>query len=225
MILIIKKYKKIGGFFIFLRIKYVYVCIIYVFFILIILKIIKTWYNKIRKYIFGVINMARRKKRSNMHILIIFILFIIFVMYLLYNFDNKGSNVVSKNATNKGTKINRNNTKKNNKTTIEEKTENNSISKEEVEEPKTEEEQNKIEEETKSSNLDVSSIELNGDENIILSINEKFNDPGAKAYNKSGEDISDNIKVESNLDISKKGEYTITYSVGKYIVVRFITVK
>ena len=169
----------------------------------------------------------RRKKKGNFLIIVTFVAFMAFVIYLLYNFDSK-ENV----KTNNNTEIKNN--KKDSKTTTKEvkndtkeekkeQSQNNEIKKEEA--PKTETEQNNVEQKAKDENLDVSSIELNGQEKVELSLNEKYNDPGAKAINKNGEDISKHIKVESNLDTTKKGEYTITYSIGNYIVIRFITVK
>ena len=72
-------------------------------------------------------------------------------------------------------------------------------------------------------------FELIGDKNITLSLNENFNDPGVKVIS-YGKDLHDKIDIDSNLDTSKEGEYTIIYTVKslKYKNikrVRYITIK
>ena len=61
-----------------------------------------------------------------------------------------------------------------------------------------------------SSNL---IIELIGEENVVLEYNEKYNDLGAKAYY-NNKDISSDIKVNTNIDFSKAGKYTYTYTIN-----------
>lgn len=57
-------------------------------------------------------------------------------------------------------------------------------------------------------------IKLNGYDNVTIYINEKFNDEGVTAYDNNDGDITSDIIVQSNLDTSKEGNYTITYSVN-----------
>lgn len=56
-------------------------------------------------------------------------------------------------------------------------------------------------------------ITLNGEKHIIINKNESFQDPGATALDNFDGDISAHITKSSNLNESKHGEYTITYSV------------
>lgn len=55
-------------------------------------------------------------------------------------------------------------------------------------------------------------IKLNGDNEITVGLNETFEDTGAKAYFDE-KDVSNNIKVDNNVDYTKLGEYEITYSI------------
>ena len=57
-------------------------------------------------------------------------------------------------------------------------------------------------------------LKLNGNATIKISIGEKYTDVGAKAsYFK--EDLTNNIKVDGNVDENKIGEYKITYTVTR----------
>lgn len=55
-------------------------------------------------------------------------------------------------------------------------------------------------------------FEIVGDKNITLNLNQEYIEQGAKAISFS-KDISQNIKIETDLDISKEGEYTVIYTV------------
>jgi len=55
------------------------------------------------------------------------------------------------------------------------------------------------------------SITLNGDETIYLYKNEEYKDEGIKAVDENGNDVSKNIDIESNVDSSKSGEYSVKY--------------
>ncbi len=57
-------------------------------------------------------------------------------------------------------------------------------------------------------------ITLNGDSEIDLYLNQAYNEQGAIATDNYDGDISDKIKVESNLDTTKEGTYNITYTVS-----------
>ena len=89
--------------------------------------------------------------------------------------------------------------------------------------PKEEKKENKTQNESK--NLDVSSIDLIGSEEITLKVGDKYEELGAKAYNKNGEDISSKIKIDSAVDTTKPGTYTVSYSIGNWIVLRYVIVK
>lgn len=56
------------------------------------------------------------------------------------------------------------------------------------------------------------SVELNGDDEIKIYVGDTFIDEGAVAIDNYDKDITDNIIIESNLDTTKEGEYSIVYS-------------
>lgn len=65
-------------------------------------------------------------------------------------------------------------------------------------------------------------LKLNGNATIKISIGEKYTDVGAKAsYFK--EDLTNNIKVDGNVDENKIGEYKITYTVTRKKTTRKVT--
>ena len=59
------------------------------------------------------------------------------------------------------------------------------------------------------------SIELNGDKNVTIEVNSEYNDEGAKAEYKN-KDITKDIKIEGEVDITKLGTYNIMYTI-KYL--------
>ena len=64
---------------------------------------------------------------------------------------------------------------------------------------------------------------MDGEAEITVGRNAWFQDPGVKAKI-SGRDVSDRVKVESDLDLSRPGVYEITYSAGSFHATRRITV-
>jgi len=61
---------------------------------------------------------------------------------------------------------------------------------------------------------EIPSIILNGDEEISLIVNQEYEDAGATAFDNYDKDITNQIKIESDLDLTKEGSYKITYSVN-----------
>ncbi len=55
-------------------------------------------------------------------------------------------------------------------------------------------------------------ITLNGDSNIIINVGQAYNEKGAKAIDEKDGDMSGNLIISGNVDTSKAGEYSITYS-------------
>lgn len=55
-------------------------------------------------------------------------------------------------------------------------------------------------------------FELIGEKNIELTVNEEYKEQGVKIIS-FGKDIKDKIEIESNVDTSKEGEYTVIYTV------------
>lgn len=68
------------------------------------------------------------------------------------------------------------------------------------------------------------SLELNGNSSIEIEVNNNYEDLGVVAKH-FDEDISDNIKVKNNVDISKVGEYEVVYTLDKFLVVKHETRK
>lgn len=57
------------------------------------------------------------------------------------------------------------------------------------------------------------SIDLNGYSNISLTVGETYNEQGATAQDEKDGDLTSNIKIDSNVDTSTIGKYTVRYSV------------
>lgn len=71
----------------------------------------------------------------------------------------------------------------------------------------------------KSINVEYNDLEkpvlnLLGEKNLYLLRNSKYVEPGYSAYDNCDGDITNNVKVDSNLDISKNGTYKIKYTVS-----------
>ncbi len=67
-------------------------------------------------------------------------------------------------------------------------------------------------------------ITLLGDETIELDVNSSFIEPGYKAYDDKNNDLTSKVIIDSNLDPSKEGTYTITYKFGDVVRVRTIKI-
>ena len=72
---------------------------------------------------------------------------------------------------------------------------------------------------------DLIEITLSGDETIYLYRNEEYIEPGFGAKDSKGNDITDKVKVENNIDITKSGEYEVKYSIEDNIKTRRVIVK
>ena len=59
-----------------------------------------------------------------------------------------------------------------------------------------------------------STITLDGEGTIYLYKNEKYVEPGFSAKDSKNNDLTNNVKVENNVDITKSGEYEIQYSLS-----------
>ena len=81
-----------------------------------------------------------------------------------------------------------------------------------------------------SSKKDNLTLSLNGDQNNSIIIGDEFIDLGAEATDKVDGNITSSISVETDLNTSKEGKYTVTYSVSdssgeKANVKRVVSVK
>ncbi len=59
----------------------------------------------------------------------------------------------------------------------------------------------------------VTVIHLNGDKNVYLNVGTTYNEPGYSAIDATDGDLTSKVKVNSNVDTSKRGTYRIIYSV------------
>ena len=64
-----------------------------------------------------------------------------------------------------------------------------------------------------------------GEENITISKGSKYTDKGFEATYEDGTDASSEVEVDNTVDTSKEGTYTVTYSVGNYVIIRRVTVE
>lgn len=66
-------------------------------------------------------------------------------------------------------------------------------------------------------------LELMGND-ITISLGEKYIEPGYKAYDSNGKDLKEKVVVESNINIDKIGEYTISYQLNNKKIYRKVYV-
>ena len=55
-------------------------------------------------------------------------------------------------------------------------------------------------------------FELIGNKSITLNLNQEYVEQGVKVIS-YGKDLKERVKIESNLDLTKEGEYTIVYTI------------
>ena len=73
-------------------------------------------------------------------------------------------------------------------------------------------EQTNFDEDERDEKLYIEKFELLGEENIKLTVGEKYNELGFKALDSEGNDISEYVTIEGSVDINTPGTYTITYT-------------
>ena len=69
-----------------------------------------------------------------------------------------------------------------------------------------------------------STIELDGEEIITITVGSEYIEPGYKAYDNKNNDITSKVEVSNNIDTSKVGEYEVIYKIGKITKIRYINV-
>ena len=159
-----------------------------------------------------------KNKLFNSILLIILIILIGLLCYIIYVDKIKTNN--TKEDTNITTKKN----KEDNSKKEVEKTENkveknnteNSVGPMETEEEETKKERDK--------NISIN-LELIGEEEITIKKGDKYTDPGVKATDSDGNDMTDEIEIINNVDSNKAGKYSIVYSYGKNIIIRTVIVE
>ena len=61
-------------------------------------------------------------------------------------------------------------------------------------------------------------ISLVGGDTLILYNVSDFTDPGFKVIDSNNKDVSDKVTIDSNIDVTKNGEYTIKYSIDNDVL-------
>ena len=74
------------------------------------------------------------------------------------------------------------------------------------------------------NNNDNYEIVLSGEEMITLYIGSEYIEPGYKAIDGSGENLTNKVKTETNLDMNKIGQYEIIYKIGNITKTRTINI-
>lgn len=69
----------------------------------------------------------------------------------------------------------------------------------------------------------MSYLKLNGDKIVTVGLNGVYDEPGAEAK-AGGKDVSDDVKITGEADLSTPGDYTINYSSGNFTVSRTVRV-
>ena len=67
-------------------------------------------------------------------------------------------------------------------------------------------------------------LELLGAERVTITVGTDYIEPGYKAYDRNNKDYTSDVKITSNVDTSKVGDYEIMYSIGNIDKVRYVTV-
>ena len=69
-------------------------------------------------------------------------------------------------------------------------------------------------------------ITLNGDKTIYLYKNEEYLEPGFSAKDSKGNDVTNKVNTDNNIDITKSGEYQVKYWIDNdYVKIRNIIVR
>ncbi len=163
-----------------------------------------------------------KKRKKKIIYTIITLILIVFLILPIVNMKKINTNLLSNESSKK---INSKTKKIRNEKTNENISEEKKIVEEN--ESKDYEPKQTEEEENKNENFDLNGIKINliGDEEIYLNLNDKYIEQGAKAYTKDNKDISSLIKIDGTVDTSKEGSYIITYYIGKAVVIRSVFVK
>lgn len=67
-------------------------------------------------------------------------------------------------------------------------------------------------------------IDLNGSEKMIIYKDELFVEPGYRGYDNKGNDLTDDVKVNNMIDVSKIGEYEVTYTLSSKVKSRTVKI-
>ena len=68
-------------------------------------------------------------------------------------------------------------------------------------------------------------IELNGDRDVIITLGNDYIELGYNAYDSDGNNLTNEVKVSSNININEVGNYEISYTIGDKTVIRSVEIK
>ena len=171
----------------------------------------------------------RKKTRKNLWYTFLILLIFIFFLGVIYkkNYLDKNNNIINNVVNNKQKEEitpkenTTNETDKESSSKSSSKTINNTSTEKKEEPAKTEKQETKNE----LNNNVTLNIELIGEEELTINVNDKYIDKGVKATDSNGNDVTKYIDIENNVDTSKQGTYYVIYSYGKSIVIRTVNVK
>lgn len=75
-----------------------------------------------------------------------------------------------------------------------------------------------------TSNSDDYTIELLGEEEVIINLGDDYEEKWVIALDKDGNDVSNEVEVTNNVEYTKPGEYEILYTINGISVVRKIKI-
>lgn len=172
--------------------------------------------------------MGRRKKTKTLkYFIIIVLLFLVGILcYKIYidkinpntKKDNKNNIIDNKEKKDKKTKDVNNNFKNDIDTKKDVTNPNNVTNKSSSDEKK----ENQNEQSRRGGSI---KMELLGEENVTVSLGDKYKDAGVKAIYSDGSDASGEVEIDNAVDTSKTGTYTVTYSSGNVVIIRRVTVE
>ena len=163
------------------------------------------------------VNRMKNKGLNVLLYILLLILLVIIIILLLFKFDILKNNNNTNNSSNKTSesskKVEEADTSKN----IDENNSKTSSSG-----PAETEKEENIKEKIDNKTVN---LKLLGDEEIYLNVGEDYIDEGVVATDSGGNDVSDKITIDNNVNTTEKGEYMVIYSYGKSIVIRKVIVK
>ena len=68
-------------------------------------------------------------------------------------------------------------------------------------------------------------LEIIGDENVIITLGNDYMELGYKAVDNNGTDVTDQVKVNSNIKVNELGNYEIIYTIGNEQKIRTVEIK
>lgn len=68
-------------------------------------------------------------------------------------------------------------------------------------------------------------LQLQGDERIVIKVGTDYIDPGYIAYDKKNNDVTSQVEVQNYVDTSIVGEYEVLYTIGNVTRVRYVVVE